>query len=403
MASGANPAFYRKLAGILAIGIVVAIVLGLVDITGPGLLDLESSIVSLFLATFVIVGILLFFLLRVGDIFSIERKVQDLLAAEGAKWGESLQAEEAKADALRVQLKADADKAKNGLLQEQASQRMAVQDALTAANRAAAEARQAQARIEELARRPETSTEVGALRGKVETLEKELAEMRRRDTGNVPLLKQLQEDLAALRAGQTKLGHRVDSAVEAVERREMEASAARTELDHEVADLRKREQLLVLRSRDLESANEELQARARKPAVSIRPGDEKHHVLAIEGIGPKYASRLNAVGIITIPQLAQADPDEVANQLDVMPDLVREWQAMADLIRVKGVGPQSAEVLVRAGVKSVAQLATLSPEEVSQKVKETEAGRKVRIQGQDVSPGVAKRWVEAARKGEMDE
>src|SRR5688572_17925621 len=101
MNAGANPSYYRKLAIGLGIGVVVAVVLGLFDITGPGLFVVESAIIALFLAIFVIVLILLFFLLRVGDIFSIEDKLKAMLNAEGDKWSQSLKAEEAKAAELR--------------------------------------------------------------------------------------------------------------------------------------------------------------------------------------------------------------------------------------------------------------------------------------------------------------
>ena len=70
--AGANPAYYRKLAIALAIGVVVAVVLGVTKVTGPGFVTVESGIVSLFLVAFVISVVLLFFLIRVGDIFSIE-------------------------------------------------------------------------------------------------------------------------------------------------------------------------------------------------------------------------------------------------------------------------------------------------------------------------------------------
>lgn len=136
--------------------------------------------------------------------------------------------------------------------------------------------------------------------------------------------------------------------------------------------------------------------------IPLTAVDERQHVITIEGIGTKYAARLNAMGIISIPQLMRADANRVATNIQVEPDMVREWQDMGQLMRLKGVGPQSAEVLVRSGIRSVDQLAATSPETVSAKVKEAESGRKVRIQGQDVTPGVAKRWVEAAKNGEFD-
>jgi low affinity Fe/Cu permease len=192
MKAGANPSYYRKLAVVLGIGIVAAIVLGLVDITGPGFFLIESAIVALFLATFVVVLVLLFFLLRVGDIFSIEDKLKVLLNAEGEKWSASLKAEEARANELREALRKDAAKVNQDVLKESASQRMRIDEANSAAVRAANEAQSALAQIAELRRRPEVSTDVSALRSQLERDEKELSELKRRDNVNSPLLKDVQ-------------------------------------------------------------------------------------------------------------------------------------------------------------------------------------------------------------------
>ena len=402
MAAGANPRYYRMLAVALAIGIVVAIILGLTGVTGPGLLELEASIVTLFLATLVIVVILTFFLVRVGDIFSIERKVQAMLEAEGAKWSESLVAEQRKADELREQLRRDAAKTNQDVLKETASQRMRIDDANTAAVRAANEAQSALAQIAELRRRPETSQEVAALKAQLERDEKEMAELKRRDNVNSPLLKELQEQVRALQADTKRMSVRLGEALDVAEKREMEAAAARAGLENEVADLRKREQLLTLKARDLEGKNAELADAARKPRITFKDGEEAQHVLLLEGIGNKYAARLNAIGIISIPQLVDARAADVASQLQVETGLIEEWQAMGRLLPVSGIGPQAAELLARAGIRSVPQLAAQDPLDLSVKCKELVAGKKVKMTSIDVTPALAKKWLEAAREGRMD-
>lgn len=402
MPAGANPRYYRILAVALAVGIVVAAILGLTGVTGPGLLELEASIVTLFLTTLVTVIVLTFFLVRVGDIFSIEKKVQAMLEAEGAKWTASLQAEQAKADEVREQLRRDAHKVNQDVLKESASQRMRIDDANTAAVRAASEAQSALAQIAELRRRPETSTDLAALRSQLERDEKEMAELKRRDNVNSPLLKDLQEQVRALQDESKRMKVRLQDAVDVAEKREMEAAATRTGLEQELTDLRKREQLLVLKSRDLESKNAELADAAKKPRITFKDGEESQHVLLLEGIGNKYAARLNAIGIISIPQLVEARAHEIAAQLHVETPLIEEWQAMGRLLPLHGIGPQGAELLARIGIRSIQQLAAQDPLDLSIKCKDAVAGKKVKITNLDVTPAIAKRWIEAAREGKMD-
>ena len=401
-AAGANPRYYRILAVALAIGIVVAAILGFTGITGPGLLELEASIVTLFLTTIVTVVILTFFLVRVGDIFSIEKKVEAMLEAEGAKWTASLQAEQAKADEVREQLRRDAHKVNQDVLKESASQRMRIDDANSAAVRAAGEAQSALAQIAELRRRPETSSDVAALRTQLERDEGVMAELKRRDNVNSPLLKELQEQVRALQDESRRMKVRLQDAVDVAEQREMEAAATRTGLEQELTDLRKREQLLVLKSRDLESKNVELADAAKKPRITFKDGEESQHVLLLEGIGNTYAARLNAIGIISIPQLVEARAHEVAAQLHVETPLIEEWQAMGRLLPLHGIGPQAAELLARIGMRSVQQLAAQDPLDLSIKCKDAVAGKKVKITSLDVTPAMAKKWIEAAREGKMD-
>lgn len=402
MNAGANPSYYRKLAIALGIGVVAAVALGMADITGPGLFAVESAIVALFLTAFVIVVILLFFLLRVGDIFSIEDKLKGMLTAEGSKWSDALKAEEQKAEALRAQLRADAKRVNDDVVKEAASQRMRIDDANSAAVRAANDAGNALAQIAELRRRPETSQEVASLKGQLERDERELAELKRRDNVNSPLLKELQDQIRALQAESKAMKIRLQDALDTAEKREMEAAAARSTMDKEVTDLRKRESLLLVKQKELESKNVELADAAAKPRITFREGEESQHVLLLEGIGNKYAARLNAVGVITIPQLVEARASDIAAKLQVEPGLVEEWQAMGRLLPLHGIGPQAAELLARAGVRNVQQLASMDPLDLSLKCKALVTGKKVKMTTLDVTPALAKKWIETAREGKMD-
>lgn len=48
-------------------------------------------------------------------------------------------------------------------------------------------------------------------------------------------------------------------------------------------------------------------------------------VTTIKGIGPAYADRLAEQGIETVPQLAEADADEIAEAADLAPGRVTQW------------------------------------------------------------------------------
>lgn len=51
---------------------------------------------------------------------------------------------------------------------------------------------------------------------------------------------------------------------------------------------------------------------------------------AIEGVGPAYADRLESAGIDDVLALAVADPDELAEAIDVPPATVADWVEQAD-------------------------------------------------------------------------
>lgn len=85
-------------------------------------------------------------------------------------------------------------------------------------------------------------------------------------------------------------------------------------------------------------------------------------VESIEGIGSGFGSRLKADGISTTEQLLElcTTDDGVARVckcVDLDENTVRNWGTMADLMRIKGLGGQWAELMWRAGVKNVQDLA----------------------------------------------
>lgn len=173
----------------------------------------------------------------------------------------------------------------------------------------------------------------------------------------------------------------------------------------EILDVDRRVKVVLQEAYDREVAmrasHEQMQAEMNRLRQQLQPipmGDVHSHVIQVEGIGPVYAARLNAIGIITTDQLLSVRPGDVAPRVDATPELVAEWQDMARLMRVKGVGPQTAELLVKAGVRTPKDLANESPERLAAAIDEAVKGKKVKPANIQVTPAVAKRWIEGARE-----
>ncbi len=100
-----------------------------------------------------------------------------------------------------------------------------------------------------------------------------------------------------------------------------------------------------------------------------------YKVIDIQGVGPAYAEKLQAVGIQTAAQLLAKGScpkgrKELAEATGINDKLILKWCNHADLYRVKGVGPQFAELLEAAGVDTVKELAHRKPENLVAKMLE---------------------------------
>ena len=80
-----------------------------------------------------------------------------------------------------------------------------------------------------------------------------------------------------------------------------------------------------------------------------------YKILEIEGIAPEHMRKLEKAGITTTEHLlAQAGDAKARERLAVSTGIgeksLAKWAAMADLMRVKGIGQQYSELLVAVGV-----------------------------------------------------
>ena len=107
-----------------------------------------------------------------------------------------------------------------------------------------------------------------------------------------------------------------------------------------------------------------------------------YKVIDIEGVGAAYAEKLVAAGVNTAAQLLDkcatpAGRKALAEETGVSDKLILKWANHADLFRVKGVGPQFAELLEAAGVDTVKELAHRKAENLAAKMEEVNAEKKL--------------------------
>jgi len=123
-------------------------------------------------------------------------------------------------------------------------------------------------------------------------------------------------------------------------------------------------------------------------------------IIAIEGIGEKYAAVLKEIGIATVEALlmAGATPkgrQEIAEKTGINDKLVLEWTNRADLFRIKGVAEEYSDLLEASGVDTVVELAQRNAANLFQKMvatnEEKKKVRKLPTQGQVAD------WIEQAK------
>jgi predicted flap endonuclease-1-like 5' DNA nuclease len=100
----------------------------------------------------------------------------------------------------------------------------------------------------------------------------------------------------------------------------------------------------------------------------------------IEGIGPKHAATLQAVGVRTSEALLEragpkAGRDALAAETGISGKLLLEWVNACDLMRVRGIGAQFSDLLEAAGVDSTAELARRNPATLATTFAELNAAR----------------------------
>jgi len=102
----------------------------------------------------------------------------------------------------------------------------------------------------------------------------------------------------------------------------------------------------------------------------------------IEGIGPAYEEKLKEFGVNSIESLLEFCVDkkgrkELAVKVDLSEKLILKWANHADLMRIKGVGGEYAELLEASGVDTIPELAQRNPENLYKKMVEVNEEKKL--------------------------
>ena len=93
----------------------------------------------------------------------------------------------------------------------------------------------------------------------------------------------------------------------------------------------------------------------------------------IEGIGEVYSQKLQAAGITSTQALLDAGSTPqgrkaLAEKVGVSASQILQWVNHVDLYRIKGIGSEYADLLERAGVDTVLELAQRNPDNLYQKL-----------------------------------
>jgi predicted flap endonuclease-1-like 5' DNA nuclease len=100
----------------------------------------------------------------------------------------------------------------------------------------------------------------------------------------------------------------------------------------------------------------------------------------VEGIGPAWAEKLTAAGVRTTDDLLMAGGsaggrDRLEAATGISGKRILEWVNHVDLMRIRGVGSEYADLLEAAGVDSAAELAQRNAKNLAETFQELDAAR----------------------------
>jgi predicted flap endonuclease-1-like 5' DNA nuclease len=125
-----------------------------------------------------------------------------------------------------------------------------------------------------------------------------------------------------------------------------------------------------------------------------------HKVSEIKGLEPQAATKLQQMQIHTVDDLVKRTQTpqqrtELATRLGVVPSHLTDWVNRANLMRLKGVGTEMANLLEDCGVDSVKELQHRKADALATKLKDTNDTK--HITHHSPSQDQVREWIEEAR------
>jgi predicted flap endonuclease-1-like 5' DNA nuclease len=125
------------------------------------------------------------------------------------------------------------------------------------------------------------------------------------------------------------------------------------------------------------------------------------NIVDVEGIGPVYGEKLEAVGVKTTDDLlergaTQKGREELEAASGIGRVLILKWVNRVDLYRIDGVGSEYSDLLEVAGVDTIPELSYRNAENLTQTMAEANAARNL-VRRLPTLEVVAD-WIEQAKK-----
>jgi len=121
----------------------------------------------------------------------------------------------------------------------------------------------------------------------------------------------------------------------------------------------------------------------------------------IEGIGDSYAGKLQEAGIKTTEALldkcgTKSGRKSMAEATGISEKLILKWTNHADLMRIKGIAGEYAELLEAAGVDTVKEFRNRNAENLAKKMDEVNSEKK--LTRQVPSATSLQGWIDQAKE-----
>jgi predicted flap endonuclease-1-like 5' DNA nuclease len=120
----------------------------------------------------------------------------------------------------------------------------------------------------------------------------------------------------------------------------------------------------------------------------------------IEGIGPAFSEKLGKAGVPTVEALLEqgcspAGRKQLVETSGIGEKRILKWVNHADLFRIQGVAGQYAELLEKAGVDTVVELAGRNAENLAKKM--AQVNKKLNLVNKVPEAVVVAKWIEEAK------